>query len=94
MVARLIKGRAKEQEAQDLKKYVALAVAGALFTALAGCGSPAGEPMSKKDLEGLKNPQKEMPKEAAEAMANAGRGGPPQGAPADPTAAPGPPTGK
>lgn len=77
-----------------MRKLLAFALIGALVSAMCGCGNPAGEPMSKKDLEGLKNPQKEMPKEAAEAMARAGQGGPPNTASGDPTAAPGPPTGK
>lgn len=43
------------------------------FGALVGCSNESEGTLSKQEVDSLKNPQKEMPKEAFEAMRNAGQ---------------------
>ncbi len=59
-----------------MKRLTILAIAACAAFGLSGCQSGGADaPMTKDEMEGLKNPSKEMPKEAIEAMKKAG--GPP-----------------
>ena len=61
-----------------MKLTSALLLLALAIGALVGCSNESEGTLSKQEVESLKNPQKEMPKEAFEAMQNAGRNRPNQ----------------